>query len=324
MRRIIGVPLIALGTFLLAAGLLVYFYVGPTLIGAPVDVYQVTRLQADNATYLDASSVTLRTGATVVATNTVRGDVKASSDDIAVWDSGTIVQDVGRGNTIEIQKARYAFDRTTGQLKNCCGAAVQGDTNARMDGIGLSWPLEVRKEGLELLDTGTLRAWPVTFDGEQRVDGLNTYRYVQHIPETKVAGELPALPAELFGRPKGDPAVETDRYYRVDATYWVDPRTGAPIDQQRHVVTTLRPKEGPGSLVVADLDLRMTPESREDLRAKSDEGASQIRLLETVVPLTGVGAGLPIIVAGLILTFAGGRRPGRRGNRRAPAPAARR
>ncbi|MGP4028058.1 DUF3068 domain-containing protein [Actinomadura sp. 3N407] len=324
MRRIIGVSFIGLGTFLLAAGVLVHFYVGPTLIGAPTDIYQVTRLKADNATYLDAASVTVRTGATVVATNTVRGDVKAASDDVAVWDSGTIVQDVGRGNTIEIQKARFPFDRTTGQLKNCCGSAVLGDTDVRLDGIGLSWPLEVRKRGLELFDTATLRAWPVTFDGEERVDGLVTYRYVQHVPETKVAGEVPALPPGLFGRPEGDPPVEADRYSRLDATFWVDPRTGAPIDQQRHVVSTLRPKEGPGSLVVADLNLRMTPDSREDLRAKSDDGAAQIRLLETIAPLAGVGAGLPIIVAGLILTFGGGRRPGHRGTRRGAAPAARR
>ncbi|MFG2091340.1 DUF3068 domain-containing protein [Spirillospora sp. NPDC048824] len=323
MRRIIGVVLTGLGVFLLATGLLVRFYVGPTLIGAPTDVYQVTRLKADNATYLDASSVTLRTGATVVATNTTRADVKASGDDVAVWDSGTIIQDTVRGNTIEIQKARYAFDRKTGQLKDCCGAAIQGDTNVRMDGVALFWPLEVRKKGLEVFDTGTLRAWPVTFDGEERVDGKRTYRFVQHVPETKVTGKVPALPAEMFGRPEGDPAVETDRYTKLDATYWVDPRTGAPIDQQRHVVTTLRPKQGPGSLVVADLNLRMTPESREALSAKSDEGAEQMRLLETVVPLAGIGAGLPIMVAGLILVF-GGRGPGRRGTRRGESPAARR
>ncbi|TDC83771.1 DUF3068 domain-containing protein [Actinomadura sp. 7K507] len=309
--------------FLVAAGVFVRFYVAPTLIGAPTDIYQVTRLQADNASYLDASSLTVRTGATVSVTNTVRGDVEASGDDVAVYDTGTIIQDAQRGNTIEIQNARYPFDRRTGELRNCCGAAVQGDTNARMDGIGLFWPVEVRKDGLELFDTGTLRAWPVTFAGEERVDGLLTYRFVQRIPATKVAGETPALPARLFGRPEGDPAVEADRYYQAEATYWIDPRTGAAIDQRRHLVTTLRPKEGPGSLVIADLNLRMTPEAKKDLRAKSDEGAEQIRLLEAILPLAGVGAGLPAVVAGLILTFGEGRRPAQRGSRRARATAGR-
>ncbi|XRQ15519.1 DUF3068 domain-containing protein [Actinomadura welshii] len=316
MRKIIGVSLIGLGAFLLAAAVLVRFYAAPALIGAPVDVYQVTRLQADNATYLDASSATVRTGATVVATNTVRGDVKASDGDTAVWDTGTIIQDLARDYTLEIQNARYAFDRRTARLKNCCKAAVQGDTNVQMSGIALFWPVEAERKAQELFDTTTLRAWPATFEGTETVDGLRTHRYVQRVPETQVAGELPALPAALFDRPEDDPPVEVDRYYRMDATYWIDPRTGAPIDQRRHIVSTLRPKEGPGSLVVADLDLRMTEQSRKDLRARSDEGAGQIRLLETVGPLAAAGAGLVAVAAGFVLTLGAGRRP-RRGTRRA-------
>ena len=298
MRRIIGASLIGLGTFLVAAGVFVRFYVAPTLIGAPTDVYQVTRLEARNATYLDASSLTVRTGATVSVTSTVRGDVEASGGDVAVYDTGTIIQDAARGTRIEIQNARFPFDRRTGELRNCCGAAVQGDTNVRMAGIGLFWPVEARTDDLEVFDTGTLRAWPVVFDGEERVDGLLTYRFVQRVPATQVAGDVPALPAALFGRPEGGPAVAASRYYQADVTFWIDPRTGAPVDQRRHVVTTLRPEEGPGSLVVADLDLRMTQEAKEDLRAKSDDGAAKLRLLEAVVPLAAVGLGLQHHLAG--------------------------
>ncbi|WP_165950429.1 DUF3068 domain-containing protein [Actinomadura sp. GC306] len=317
MRRIIGVSLIGLGAFLVTAGVLVRFYAAPMLIGAPTDIYQVSRLQAENATYLDASTVTVRTGATVTATATVRGDVKAARDGTAVWDSATVLQDLDRGYTVEIQNARYAFDRRTGRLKNCCEAAVQGDKNVNMSGVGLFWPVEASKKDVEVFDNSTRRSWPAVFDGEERVDGLLTYRFVQRIPETKVAGELPALPAALFGRPEGDPAVEVDRHYRVDATYWIDVRTGAPVDQRRHIVSTLRPKEGPGSLVVADLDLRLTPDSRKALRAKSDDGAGKIGLLKAVVPLTAAGAGLVAVAAGLALTLAGGRRTSRRGTRRA-------
>ncbi|GAA0580513.1 DUF3068 domain-containing protein [Actinomadura livida] len=317
MRRIIGVSLIGIGAFLVAAGVLVRFYVAPMLIGAPTDIYQVTRLQAENATYLDASSVTVRTGATVAATATARGDVKAAGDGTAVWDTTTVVQDLARGYTIDIQNARYAFDRRTGGLKDCCEAAVQGDKTVQMSGVGLFWPVEANKRDKRLFDTTTRQTWPAVFEGEERIDGRLTYRFVQHIPETKVAGDVPPLPAGLFGRPDGDPAVEAERHYRVDATYWIDPRTGAPVDQRRHLVTTLRPKEGPGSLVVADLNLRMTPESRKALRERSDDGAGKIQLLETVVPLTAAGAGLAAVIAGLLLTLPGGRRTSRRGTRRA-------
>ncbi|MCP9964572.1 DUF3068 domain-containing protein [Actinomadura madurae] len=308
MRRIIGASLIGLGVFLLAAAVLTRFYVAPTLIGAPPDVYQVTRLKAENASYLDAASATPRSGATVVATNTIRGDPGSTHDGVAVWDTTTIVQDVGRGTTIEIQKQRYAFDRRTGQLRNCCGAAVQGDTGVRMSGIGLFWPVDARRRGLELFDPATRRTWPVSFDGEERVAGVSAYRFVARIPETKVTGELPPVPGELLGRRGGGAAVPVDRYYRAEATYWVDPRTGAPIDQRQRVLSTLRPKEGPGRLVVADLTLRMTPESRKALIGRSDDGARKIRLLETVGPLAAGGGGLLLAVAGLPLTLRGGRR----------------
>lgn len=310
MRRIIGASLIGLGAFLLAAGVLVRFYVAPMLIGAPTDVYQVTRLRADNAAYFDAAAAAPRTGATVVATNTVRGDPGSTHDGVAVWDSTTVVQDVGRGTTIELQKQRYAFDRRTGELRDCCGAAIGGDTAVRQSGVGLFWPVQPRKKGLELFDTATLRTWPAVFDGEERVGGTLTYRFVVRIPETRVAGELPAVPGALLGRGEDAPAVQVDRYYRAEGTYWVDPRTGAPVDQRQRVLSELRPRQGPGRLVVADFTLRMTPESRHALQARSDDGAGKIRILKTVLPLVCGGAGLLLIAAGALLTVNGGRRGG--------------
>ncbi|TMR01936.1 DUF3068 domain-containing protein [Actinomadura soli] len=314
MRRTIGFTLIGIGAFMLAGFVLARYYIAPTLIGAPTDFYQVTRLRADGASYFDAGRLTPRTGATVTATNTIRADVKAQEDGVAVWDSTTVIEDTANGVTIELQKQRLAFDRRTARLTNCCGAAVENDKSVRQSGIGLFWPVEVEKKGLQLFDTGTRRAWPITFAGEERRNGVRTYRFVQSVPDTKIPSELPAVPPELLGLPKGGAPVQVDRYQRSDSTYWIDPRTGAPIDQQRHVVSTLRPQQGgAGSLVVADLDLRMTPESRMSLLAKSDDGAAKIRLLETIVPLTFLGAGLFALAAGLALTTGSGRLPRHRG-----------
>ncbi|MFI0409027.1 DUF3068 domain-containing protein [Actinomadura sp. 3N508] len=314
MRRTIGFTLIGIGAFLLAGFVLARFYIAPTLIGAPTEFYQVTRLQADGASYFDAGKLTPRTGATVTATNTIRSDVKAREDGVAVWDSTTVVEDAANGVTIELQKQRLAFDRRTGRLTNCCGAAVEGDKSVRQSGIGLFWPVEAEKKSLEMFDAKTMRAWPIVFAGEERHDGVRAYKFVQRVPDTKIPGALPALPPELLGLPKGGAAVPVDRYQRSDSTYWIDPRTGAPIDQQRHVVSTLRPQQGgAGSLVVADLDLKMTSESRELLRGKSDDGAAKIRLLKTIVPLTFLGAGLLALAAGLALATGHGRLPRHRG-----------
>ncbi|MDL4821688.1 DUF3068 domain-containing protein [Actinomadura opuntiae] len=312
MRNVIGMVLIGLGAFLVLTAVLVRFYVAPRLIAAPTDVYQVTRLRAENATYFDAARLQQVTGATVVATNTVRGDVTSSQDDIAVWESSTVVQDVARGTTIEIQNQRVAFDRRTGRLTNCCGASVQGETSVRQSGLGLFWPVHATKKAKQVYDPATRRPWPAVFDGSERVHGVLAWRFVQHVPATKVPGQqLPDVPGELLGRGKNSPSVAVDRYYQADATYWVDPRTGAPIDQEQKVLSTLQPRTGPGRLVVGQMDLRMTPESQKSLQGKSSDGAAKINLLKTAVPIGAAAVGAVLLAAGAVVGRAGGRRPPR-------------
>ncbi|WP_131763253.1 DUF3068 domain-containing protein, partial [Actinomadura fibrosa] len=299
MRHVLGTVLTGVGAFVLVIGFLIRFYAAPRLIMAPTDAYQVTRLRAEGASYFDAKSLRLRKGATITATNTVRGDVLASHDGVAVWDSVTTVQDVARGYLIDIRTQRVAFDRRSGRLTSCCGAAVQGDVTARQDGIGLFWPVDVTRRTYQLYDVQTRRAWPVVFQGEERVEGVRAYRFVQRIPATKVTEAVPDMPGEMLGLGKKRGGVPVDRYYEAEATYWVDPRTGAPIDQRQRALSTLRAKTGPGRLVVADLDLRMSPETRRELIARSDDGAEKIRLVETAVPLACGIAGLVALAAGL-------------------------
>ncbi|HEU5031868.1 MAG TPA: DUF3068 domain-containing protein [Spirillospora sp.] len=319
LRNVIGMVLTGLGAFLLITAVLVRFYVAPRLIAAPTDVYQVTRLRADNATYFDAASVKQVTGATVVATNTVRGDVTSSHGDVAVWDSATMIQDVTRGTTIEIQNQRVAFDRRTGLLTGCCGASVDGDVSARQSGLGLFWPVNATTKDKPVYDPATRRAWPAVYAGKERVHGIVAWRFVQHIPNTKVQGKpLPDVPGELLGRGKGGPAVPVDRYYQADATYWVDPRTGNPIDQEQKVLSTLQPKSGPGRLVVGQMDLRMTPESQKSLQDTSADGASKINLLRIAVPVGAAAVGAVLLAAGAVVGRTGRRRPPRSRQRGEP------
>jgi hypothetical protein len=130
VRQFVGLVLTGLGVFLLVSGALIRFYAAPRLVMAPTDIYQITTLQAENATYFDAASVKVRTGVTITATSTVRGDVKAGRGDIAVWDSLTMVQDLANGRTVDIRPQRVAFDRRTAELTDCCGTSVPGGGTA--------------------------------------------------------------------------------------------------------------------------------------------------------------------------------------------------
>ncbi|MGI8332136.1 DUF3068 domain-containing protein [Actinomadura scrupuli] len=299
MRHFVGLVLTGLGVFLLVSGVLIRFYAAPRLVMAPTDIYQITTLRAENATYFDAASLKVRTGVTITATSTVRGDVKAGHGDIAVWDSLTMVQDLDNGRTVDIRPQRVAFDRRTAELTACCGASAPAGGDVRQPGIGLFWPVDVARRSYQLFDAQTGRTWPIRYDGEESVRGVRTYRFVQHIPATRVTGKALSVPGDLLGRRAKSGSVAVDRYYQADVTYWIDPRTGAPLNSRQKVLSTLQAQKGPGRLVVADMDLQMTDASQRGLLAKSEEGADGIRAVRTLGPLACLVTGLVSAAAGL-------------------------
>ena len=137
--------LAGVGAFLAAASLLLRFYAAPRLIAAPADLYQTDTLLAEDASYFDEGSLTTRRGVTLTYTLTIRGDPGASTSTTAVWDSFADLEDLKRGVQVNSTYQRAVFNRRTGQLLDCCGAAVNDDTRVRQHGIGLFWPIGVRK-----------------------------------------------------------------------------------------------------------------------------------------------------------------------------------
>jgi hypothetical protein len=332
VRRKVGLVLIGAGAFFIALALLVRFYVVGQVVAAPLNAYEKTTLRADGATYLDTTKWTIQKGATVTATNTTRGDVRAGDHKIAVWDSFTSIEDAGTGAKIETQAQRAVFDRRTAQLRGGHGASVGGDTNVHQTGLGLVWPIGTERKTYPYFDVTTKRTWPMTYEGEEKVQGLKTYRFVQQIPPTVTDSIRPGVPASLFGMTpaqlahlpgydKKNNAVAVDRVYQSTVTAWVDPRTGAPVNQEQKVTQTLRTSDGVDRLVVADLDLKMTPDSQKRLVHTTDSQAGKITLVKAWVPYGGGALGVVLLVLGLALAVTGRRRPAHRGgNAEAPRP----
>jgi hypothetical protein len=324
MRRIVGLILIGIGAFLLALAPLSRFYVAHQVVAAPMNVYETTTLQADNATYLDVPHWTIRKGATVTAKNTTRGDVHAGDGKIAVWDSFTSIEDPSLNARVEIQAQRAVFNRRTGELQNGRGASVGNDSNVKQSGVGLYWPIPTKKQTYPYFDTTTKRTWPMVYQGEQKIHGVTTYRFVQQVPPTVTDSIKPGVPAALFGLNKAEVSrfpgydkvnnlVPVDRAYSATTTVWVDPRTGAPISQEQKVRQTMRTTDGVDRLVIADLDLKMTDASQKKLADKSRTGASEIAAARTYIPFWGGALGIILIVVGALIVVSGRRRPAHRG-----------
>ncbi len=309
MRRNVGLILIGIGVFALVLAPLARFYVAQRLVAAPLNVYQKSTLQADNATYLDTGKLAIVHGATVTATNTTRGDVRASNGDTAVWDSFTSIEDTNTKTSIETQTQRASFDRRNAQLGNTHGAAVGGDTSVKQSGLGMVFPIGTKKKTYPYFDLTTKRTWPMTYEGEEKVQGVDTYRFVQQIPQTdteSVKGGVPAsllglkkVPVNFAGYDKKAGSVAVDRVYQATVRVWIDPRTGAPINQDQKVQTVLRTQDGTDRLTVADLDLKMNDASQKELAKTSNDQAYKISLVRSWVPVGGLGAGIILLVAGL-------------------------
>ncbi|WP_433464312.1 DUF3068 domain-containing protein [Spirillospora sp. CA-128828] len=303
MRRPVGLVLIGLGAFFLTLAPLVRFYVADQVVVAPLNRYQVTNLESKGSTYFDQAGLKLKTGVTLLAKNTVRGDVRANEgdDDIAVWDSTTNIYDqADPDKPIQIQGFRIAFDRRTGLLTNCCGTNVDGDNTVRMSGYGLLFPLgNVGKRDYPFFDMTTKQSAPMQFNAVEKVHGLTTYRFTQTIPLTKTAALDAKLPAKMLGLPEDAGDQKVDRYTEAYNTVWVDPRTGIPVKHRENVRSTVRTPDGKGSMIVAQADLITVDKDQRGLVDTADSTALQIDLVRSYLP----GAA---IFLGLILLFVGG------------------
>ncbi|MFI0353872.1 DUF3068 domain-containing protein [Actinomadura sp. 9N407] len=319
MRRPVGLILICLGAFCLTLAPLVRFYVAGQVVKAPLNRYQVTRLEAKNATYFDTATLKTKTGATLQASNTVRGDVRANggNDRIAVWDSSTnIVDTANPDKPIQLQGYRIAFDRRTSLLTNCCGVNVDGDTQVKMSGYGLLFPLaNVHKRDYDFFDMTTKQSVPMRYSGEEKVRGLTAYRFVQQVPNSKTAALDTKLPAKLLGLKASAPDQKVDRYSQATITMWVDPRTGIPVKHRQQIHSTVQTADGKGKMVVASADLNTEAGSIKGLVDMANSNAFKINAVRLHIPLGTVLAGLIMLLVGAFTGLSGGGRP-----RTPPAP----
>jgi hypothetical protein len=287
------------GAFLVAAGLLLRFYAAPRLIAAPATLYQQNVLTAHHASYFDQGTLTSRRNVTLTYTSTVRGDPAASTGTIAVWDSYSVLADRAHHVQVSTLYQRSAFNRHSGRLINCCGAAINDDTRIRQYGIGSFWPIGTRKTTYQVYDPSTERAWPAVYTGTAQVDGVPAYRFAQHILPTLVE-RLPGVPSRLLGLPGPARTVLASRYYQAENTFWIDPRTGVVLSVEEKIRSVLHGPGGRGHLLVVAADLRMGQSTRRALAALATKNARAIATLRTAAPLGGGVLGLVLILAGAL------------------------
>jgi Porin PorA len=299
MRRPIGTILAGLGAFLFAAAVLVRFYVGDQVIKYPLKESLTTTLQGTGFSYFSPSLVREVTGATVRTTSKVTGDPGSGSSSRAVWDEFTAVDDVTRGTAFSYNARRFAFDRRTAELIDCCAASIDGNTGIRQSGlVGFLWPFGTQKKTYAVFDPTLNAPRPARYAGTSVIGGISVYRFVEYVPPTQAGHE--SLPASLVGMP-GTSMVTLPEYYTATNTFWVDPLTGAQLNTTQNQKVTLEDATGAQRLVLLDGTLNFTPQSVRTVVNLDKSGRSEYTLLMTIIPLACGLAGLAGIIAGIVL-----------------------
>jgi hypothetical protein len=277
--------LAGVGAFLLVTAVLLRFYAAPRLIAAPTGVYEQDMLVSPHASYFDEGALVTRHGVRLTYTLTIRGDQRASSDTIGVWDTFASLADPQRHNVVNTVYQRYAFDRRTGQLSMCCGASVNDSTTIKQSGLGLFWPIGTKKQTYQVFDNNSMKSWPAVYVGEAKDTGVQTYKFTQHVPATLV-DQMTGVPTSLLGISGASNNVVANRYYEATNTFWVDPRTGVLVDEEVKGQSYLTGPGGQGSLVAADFDLRMDQASRQSLADQANKNASSITTISVLGPVS--------------------------------------
>jgi hypothetical protein len=312
MARRVGFVLVFLGLFLLFFALVERVYAYPRLKKAPLDQYSQP-VATGTGSYFNRSPDKLReiTGAQLKNVRTVRGDVKAGSDEVAVWDSFNSTVDTADQGVITATQERIALDRVTGQSVQCCGE------NPRHQGLTLKFPFDTRKTTYQFWDGPAQRALPAAFTREERINGVTVYRFEQRIDQLDIGDQ--DIPGTLAGDPE-TPSVQTDIIYSNVKTLWVEPATGIIVKAQQDVTQVLRTPGGEEVLTLIDAVLTYDDATVDTNADDAASGANQLRILGTIVPIAALALGLIALAAGLVLLRSPEGRRVARGERR-PADA---
>lgn len=301
------------GAFILTMGLLFKFYAYPKLAVVPTDQNSTSVIQDPDATFFDADNVKPGSGE---LTTTVRiiGDPEASEAaseetgrDVAVWNMGQVSDNNGDNMPMAGSTSVLVFDRHTGEAINCCGESENGEEVER-EGLLVKFPFDTKPvDTYQWWDATVGEAAPVTYEGEETIQGMDLYKFTSEVPLTKYT--TMELPGRLFGGDPKSPAVTADRYYSNTRTFWVDPVTGVIIDRVEEQHQEFR--HG-GETVDALTTTSAFTEETVDTNVETYKSKSQqLGLVQNTLPMLFTVIGLVLLLAGIVLSVVIGRRKDR-------------
>jgi hypothetical protein len=303
--------LIGVGAFSLALAGLVPAALAPALLKAPakedVTTHSRSAAQILNAATNELEPVTVDLTRTLKTGTDTKGKYLGSSS-VAVLDEvlslarvlpdGTVssVDARGRYAGIKADDATLAYDRKSGKgVPGKFGDTY--DTTAQT----VKFPFDTKKATYQFYDQTSHKAWPVSYTGTTKVDGLSVYVFKGTVPEVSL-GQY----GELTG---------TDTLYsNKGRTVYVEPVTGSIVSAETAPQTSIKFADGTVKQALLIDNLVPTKATIADRVADAKSHKSQVLMVHRAPYVLGV-LGLLLIGGGIA---AGGR--GKESSPGQPAP----
>lgn len=293
MRRTGAYVLVALGLLFIFLAPLVRFYAVPRVKKIPTDFY-FREVATGVGSYLDPTQDFKVIGPVPIRDVRIqKGDPKASTADVAVWDGFDSLYDARNHHQITYEIDRFTLQRTTAASVNCCGQ----DEN-RTGSLTQLFPIGTQKRTYPFWDSVAKKAFPIRFVQTTDLFGTTVWRFHQVVPDTQI--NTIKLPGKIVGLPDQG-VMDLTWWYGGTTDIWVEPRTGGIVKAAQKVQQWFKDQNGVRLLTVADVDAGWNDATVKAAVDKADKQASQLHLLEAVIPIAAPILGVILLAAGLLL-----------------------
>jgi Porin PorA len=330
MRRIVGAVLVAFGALFVVAAIGLPLYVAPAVTRLPNNLQacpappkaqpsgclKPSVAEAVGARFLQIKfennklDVRVNTG-DLRSTTEVLPQAKITaeqqkagklSEDAVVWDVYSTAARIDTGEVVTASTTELALDRATGAAVPWSGQWIKdtdtADTSIRYTGMTYKFPFGTEKKSYPYYDSDIRSAPDAKFQATETVEGVNTYHFVQVIPETKLT-VAPSDLTVLIGTFAPE-ATSGDVFYSNTREVWVDPVTGSFIKVREQPKKEFRPNVGP-SQILLQADFVYTKDTIARAAESAKTNGSLLGLVHLWLPLIAGVLGIVCLVFGFLL-----------------------
>lgn len=280
--------------FLLFMSALLPAVVAPRTALLPLAPYTVVVAEGSGS-YFAPSQGHLVVSDTLTSRLTIRGDLEAGSDQVAVWDTFTALEDLRPGvgprdRVVSAVRERVALDRRTAQPVDCC------DQDPVHKGLTYRFPFGTEPGEYLVWDAALGAGRPARFVRADRVGSLHVLVFASRVEPTQIGSEV--VPGPLVG--SSAPSLEVSLVHAAHREMWVEPQTGRIVRQVTDVRQTME-HAGQEPTPYATLHLAWNDETVTQQARLATREVARMEGVSSTLPLTAVVAGGILAAVGIIL-----------------------